>query len=82
MTLFQLLPPQTGHDRLQVEPADSMPLQQLADAYADRLAALGAGADDVRLAELGERVTALEAVCRSVYAPHRTVVSDTALYLG
>lgn len=60
----------------------SAPLQELSAAYADRLAAIGAGAraDDLALSD--ERIAALEASCFTEYSPRYTTVPDTALYLG
>ena len=39
------------------------PLQALASAYADRLAAIRARADAVELADVGERIAVLERIC-------------------
>jgi hypothetical protein len=46
-----------------VEPAGRTPLQALASAYADRLAAIRARADAAELADVGERIAVLERIC-------------------
>jgi hypothetical protein len=59
------------------------PIDQLAAAYAERLAALRAGAGSTELAASEQRIRDLETTCRRSYArPSRTPVPDTALYLG
>jgi len=59
------------------------PLDALAAAYADRLAAIGAGAGPAELASSELRIRELEATCRRTYVPaRRQEVADSALFLG
>jgi hypothetical protein len=66
-----------------VDLTEPTPLQALATAYADRLAAIGAGAGDAELAGSELRIHELEQVCRITYrSTSRTAVPDSALFLG
>jgi len=59
------------------------PLDALATAYAERLAAIGAGAGPAELASNELRIRELETTCRRTYVPaRRQAVADTALFLG
>jgi hypothetical protein len=59
------------------------PLEALATAYADRLAAIRSGAGPAELAGSEQRIRDLEATCQRTYAPARwSAVPDTALFLG
>lgn len=58
------------------------PLEALAAAYADRLAAIGSGAGPAELSSSEVRIRELETTCRRTYASARRQVPDSALYLG
>jgi hypothetical protein len=63
--------------------SEPSPIDQLAAAYAERLAAIRAGAGSTELGSSEQRIHDLEATCRRSYArPSRMPVPDTALYLG
>jgi hypothetical protein len=62
---------------------DPNPLQALATAYADRLAAIGSGAGSAELDSNEQRIRDLERTCRLTYVPaRRAAVPDPALFLG
>jgi hypothetical protein len=66
-----------------IDLTDASPLDALAGAYADRLAAIGAGAGDAELETSERRIRDLEQTCRRAYTPaRRAVVPDPALFLG
>jgi hypothetical protein len=59
------------------------PLDALAAAYADRLAAIGSGAGLAVLESNERRIRELELTCRRTYTPaRRASVPDPALFLG
>lgn len=59
------------------------PLQALSIAYADRVAAIGAGAGPADLVALDQSIVELEAACFAEYSlAHRTRLPDASLYLG
>jgi hypothetical protein len=74
--------PRSAPERV-ADPTGATPLQALAAAYADRLAAIGSGAGDAELAGSELRIHELEQACRITYrAAGRAVVPDSALFLG
>jgi hypothetical protein len=66
-----------------IDLTEPSPLEALAAAYADRLAAIGAGAGTAELASSELRIRELETTCQRTYAPaRRQAVADSALFLG
>ena len=82
MPLPELPLPRTAPEQVN-DLSEPSPLQSLATAYAERLAAIEAGAGDVELASSELRIHELEQVCVRTYRPaRRSVVQDSALFLG
>jgi hypothetical protein len=82
LTLPELPLPRSAPERV-LDLTEPTPLQALATAYADRLAAIGSGAGDVELASSELRIHELEQLCRRTYrSSSRAVVPDSALFLG
>jgi hypothetical protein len=78
----ELPSPRSAPERV-LDLTEPTPLQALATAYADRLAAIGSGAGDVELAGNELRIHELEQVCRRTYrSTGRAVVPDSAMFLG
>lgn len=82
MTTPELPYPRTADERV-LDLTEPTPLQALATAYADRLAALESGAGDAELESSELRIRELEVACRRTYRSlRRAVVTDSALFLG
>ena len=66
-----------------IDLTETSPLEALATAYADRLAAIGAGAGTAELESSEQRIRELEQICRRTYTTaRRATVPDPALFLG
>jgi hypothetical protein len=74
--------PRPAEERV-IDLTEPSPLEALAAAYADRLAAIGSGAGSAELAGSEQRIRDLETTCRRTYTPaRRSAVPDSALFLG
>ena len=77
------LPQPRFADERVIDLSEPTPLQSLATAYAERLAAIESGAGDVELASSELRIRELEQTCQRIYRPApRSVLQDSALFLG
>jgi hypothetical protein len=82
MTTPASLIPRPAPERV-LDLTDRNPLEALATAYADRLAAIGSGAGSAELDSSERRIRDLERTCRRTYVPaRRGAVPDPALFLG